>query len=176
MALNIQELKNSITGAFGEPDTSEVAQGQFADAVREYILSNAIITGVYTGVMSNGNPDPLSGSYIWQFESMDGMTSDIGGNINNLSDWESNLKDALETLTVQADDNGVPPVVELDSTPSITITTFSIGDMSDITTFEGAAGHLAEKIITALYTAVIADSVIASTAQGDGTVLFGSLS
>lgn len=181
MSLDIQELKEAIIGSFVEPETQEVAQGQFANTTREYILDNAIITGVYTGVLASGSPDPLGmpTAYTWEFESMEGMAAGIGDDIGSLSDWETKLKEALETLTVKAGENSAtPPVVELTvPPPSITLTAFSIGDMSQITTFDNAIEHIAEVIINGMLTAVIAEPAAASSsAQGTGTVVYGSIS
>ncbi len=167
--LNATNLKTELISALDGINNATDAHNAFSTALFDYIKDNAEITGAYVGTVG-GNPDPFNGAYAWKIASAD----DIIGQIETLSDWETNIQTALATIALVSMEQ--TQTITIAEQPTITIGTLDV-DMSSLPdTQDSAIQIVASNIINAITNTIFTTTPSAtSTGGGGGIVTFSGI-
>lgn len=155
MSLVKADFKQAVIDAIealsvGDRASMVVAHETWVSAIEQYIKDNLDIIGTYSGTLSGGGADPLSGQYTWKLTSLDINDAAVrdaaasGGTV----DWASAIEDAIESAVVTGyDETGT---INYTSSSDMRDYVFSMShaDFEGVpATFEDSIGVITGKIV-----------------------------
>ncbi len=171
--LAVGDLANTIIGNMKQADNPFDAHANFGAALKNYLMQNLRLKGVYNGVLTGAPPppDPNNGEYKWKIAEFNFVADNLRvAAQNGLSGWEEGMVTEFNKILFVGGAEG--GIITTTAPANLLVGSVNIDMSSKPDNMNDAIIKVAEGIINALLSASASPTTVAatSTAGGQGTV------